>query len=504
MLVFAPALALGRSASADPAPPCEILVLDDAGNVLDGDTAHAAVGRTPPAPAIDPDPDALRFVVRGPASALPSFVSIQSFARAENHARGAQLDVLGSVRLESVACPAGSAPELACASTPRIRVAMDAVDREHPLVRDRSLVGELDGSLYIDGRGVAPREVAVRAPRGGPTVAATLHVRVLRLAPGGAPAVGSSDEDAIERVRHEIDQANRVWAQCGARFDAPPVAIDVVDPPPPHLVAVGCDNAMPASGGSIAFNVERPHKPGAKAELVGIAVDVAPGTTPAGAARLVARAVRKAGFVAIVSDTEAGLAGTYAPSDVSIRYADGSLATVRAPGSDALSSDPTLDVCVGRVTLDDGLVHFDDASATQGALEERALVRAFDDGDPGTLDVYVVPSFRGANRIGESFIASERGAIQNVVIEDRAGFRADSASFTLGHELGHVLLDDPGHPDDYATDTPSLLMDSDSASSTAFGPRRIPLESCDVMMRESGPGALVPLLFPVASAKQRK
>lgn len=480
-------------------------MLDADGNVLDGESARARIHRTAPAAVGEPDPDALTFVVRGPAADLPTFVSIQTFARGEGRARGAPLDLLGSVAVDPTPCPKGSPEGVACASTAPIRVVMDKVDRDHPLVRARSVVGELDGFVVIDGNSVAPRAIDVGGPRGDATLSGSLHVRVLRLAPGGAPAIGGTDAAAVTRVQREVDQANRVWAQCGARFDAPRVIIEVVDPPPPHLVAVGCESAMPASGGAIAFNVEKPRKsgPGVHAvDLVGIAVEIAPGTSPAGAARVVARAVRKAGFVAVVTDNAAALSGTYSPSDVSIRHADGSLATVRPAGTDSLSSDPTLAVCVGRVAFDDGLSHFNDATAVQGALEERALVRAFDDGDPSTLDVYVVPSFRPANRIGESFIRSEGGAIQNVVIEDRAGFRADVASFTLGHELGHVLLDDPGHPDDYAVDTPTLLMDSDSASATAFGPRRLPLESCDMMTLESGPAAIVPLLAPPPSAKR--
>jgi hypothetical protein len=83
-----------------------------------------------------------------------------------------------------------------------------------------------------------------------------------------------------------------------------------------------------------------------------------------------------------------------------------------------------------------------------------------------------------------------------VVLEDRGGFRADRASFTLAHEVGHVLLDQPGHPDDYGTDTPTRLMDADAANPTAFGPRRLALEECDRALRQSGPGAPSGILRP--------
>jgi hypothetical protein len=84
--------------------------------------------------------------------------------------------------------------------------------------------------------------------------------------------------------------------------------------------------------------------------------------------------------------------------------------------------------------------------------------------------------------------------MRNVVIIDRAGVRARRTSLTLAHELGHVILDEPGHPDDYGVDTPTLLMDSDASDSSPFGPRRITLDECGRAIRQSGPGARLPLL----------
>jgi hypothetical protein len=81
-----------------------------------------------------------------------------------------------------------------------------------------------------------------------------------------------------------------------------------------------------------------------------------------------------------------------------------------------------------------------------------------------------------------------------VVIMDRAGVRARRTSLTLAHELGHVILDEPGHPDDYGVDTPTLLMDSDASDSSPFGPRRITVDECARAIRQSGPTARLPLL----------
>jgi hypothetical protein len=57
------------------------------------------------------------------------------------------------------------------------------------------------------------------------------------------------------------------------------------------------------------------------------------------------------------------------------------------------STDPTLPLCSAEVDLQDGLSHFGDGDAFAGTLEERALLRALDDGDPGSIEVLVVPSF---------------------------------------------------------------------------------------------------------------
>ena len=179
--------------------------------------------------------------------------------------------------------------------------------------------------------------------------------------------------------------------------------------------------------------------------------------------------------------------------DVSLRRRDGTLLAVDAGGS-KLSTDPTLSVRVGSVDLADGLQHFTDMDAVAGTLEERTLLKAIDDGDPATVEVVVVPLFAGGGRIGESFIGSDLSSVRNVVMLDRAGIRATKSSLTLAHELGHVLMDLPGHPDDYGIDTPTLLMDSDAADASPFGPRRIAIEECARVVRQAGPTARVPLL----------
>jgi hypothetical protein len=304
---------------------------------------------------------------------------------------------------------------------------------------------------------------------------------VLRTAVGGPPSVGGTDAGALQMVRAELALASGVWGQCGLSF-GPPEAMDVriASPPPPHLVSFGNDAGLPSSGGEASFRIDgRP-----------LALAIPARAAPRDVAAIFARAVERARFGAVVSENARIAPGALPSVDVSVRRADGQLAHVELAGR---PTDATLRIDVGHVDLSDGLEHFTDMDSAAGTLEERSLVKAVEDGDPRTIDVVVIPQFSGGGRIGESFISSDGSSIRNVVLFDRAGVRARKSSHTLAHELGHILLDLPGHPDDYGVDTPTLLMDSDASDGSAFGPRRITLDECARIMRQAGPGARLPL-----------
>jgi len=382
---------------------------------------------------------------------------------------------------------------MTCGSTRPIRVVIDEIDRNHPLVKDRSIKGELGGALVLfspEGRKL--QMIRIAGPRSstlGPIGRhlARLRMIMVRSRAHGPPPMGSDDAGAIEIARAEVRRANALWAACGISFgDAAALNVIVADPPRPHLLAMGCDQGLPASGGTIRVRVEGRE----------IAVRLSPGQRPAAAARLLAASVSAAGLSAVVSDNSVTGAGAYGSSDVLVRRRDGSLASIEPPASGPISTDPTMTACIGRVDLEDGLQHFSDVDAIAGTVEERALIKAFDDSDPATIEVFMVPTFSGGGRIGESFIFADGGAVRNTIVEDRAGIRADRASFALAHELGHVLLDEPGHPDDFGVDTPTRLMDADAANASAYGPRRLLVEECVRAIRQSGPGSPSALLKP--------
>ena len=464
------------------------------GEAVDMARSHASLERTPPeriegaSDAPYDDPDALRIVLSEPDDG-PGLDGEKAVAVESLSALGTRVDVIARLPVVASPCPRPYAG-VRCWSSAPLRLVIDDVDRSHPLVSSRSIKAELGGAVVVRDGGRKAQMVRVLGPRISPVgpigrLLATLRPFVVRVTAGGAPAVGGTDAGAVEAVRAEVSAASAIWGQCGVTF-GDPRSIDVrtVDPPPPHLVAIGDDLGVAASGGELRLRTEGKT----------LSVSTSPGETPDRVASELARLVERSGLVAVVSPN-ARIGPALAPSvDVSVRRKDGGLCAVDTVPGVPLSTDPTLSVRIGSVDLSDGLQHFTDMDAMAGTLEERTLLKAFDDGDPKTVEVVVVPLFAGGGRIGESFIGSDLSSVRNVVLLDRAGIRARKSSLTLAHELGHVLMDLPGHPDDYGVDTPTLLMDSDAADASPFGPRRLTLEECARVVRQAGPRARVPLL----------
>jgi hypothetical protein len=464
----------------------ELMALDPAGERVDLATSHASLARTLPpsllAPGRDEETDALRWLAVGPPAALPASIGIVS-----TRPDGSSLDRLERVPLVDTQCQEGIAPELACRLSPAVRATVDDIDRSHPATSARSLRGEVGGRLTVLVGDVEAASIRVGGPRQSRFGAigryrARVELRVVRLFAGGAAAVGGDDAGALEIARRELRTASDIWGQCGLHM--PDDAIEVVDPPPPHLLAIGCTLGLPASGGTIAFSA------GSKA----FRLPTLPGQSPERVAAGVARALREAGFEAIISPNPRIDSGALRTVDVLVRRANGALQALAPLPDEPISSDKTLGVCLGEVDLSDGLSHFTDIDAVAGTLEERTLIKAFPPGRPGTIQAFLVPAFTQSSRIGESFIRTDGSSIQNVVILDRAGVRSGARSYALAHEIGHILLDMPGHPDDYGVDQPWSLMDADASDPTIFGPRRLSVSECERAILQSGPGAAVPLL----------
>jgi hypothetical protein len=467
---------------------------DGDGHTVDAARSHASLERTPPARAEGPidgpfdDPDALRVVLAAPDEG-PGLDGDRELAVASLAAGGTVVDTLRPLTLTPSPC-ARTYEAVRCWASAPLRLVADDVDRNHPLAIGRSVKAQLGGAIVFQAHGRKAQMVRVLGPRSTPAgpiarLRATLRPFVLRVAPGGAPAIGGTEAGAVESLRSELSAASLVWAQCGVAFgDARQLEVRVVDPPPSHLVSIGDDLGLPATGGEIHLRAE-----GRSITLVTTA-----GESPDHVADALVRAVDRAGLVGVISPNASIGPAAGASVDVSVRRRDGALVGVDTVPGEPLSTDRTLTVRIGSVDLSDGIEHFTDMDAVAGTLEERTLLKAIDDGDPSTIEVVVVPLFAGGGRIGESFIGSDLSSVRNVVVLDRAGIRARKSSLTLAHELGHVLMDLPGHPDDYGVDTPTLLMDSDAADASPFGPRRLPIEQCTRAVLQSGPKARVPLL----------
>ena len=485
-------LALSVHARAQPSAAPRVFALASDGQTwLNANHDHLALSRdlptlANPAQSAPPEAEAVRLVLSGFA-AQPPAVRVSS-----RHENGTLLDALAVPTLTSWPCPPGVAG--VCWATPPVRLTPDRLDRDYFAVRDRSLEAELGGQIQLEAAGQALGSWRVGAPHspsfaGAERFALKLRVRVLRITPSGAPAVGVDAASAVSVVRAEVEAASKLWAQCGIDLQGPAGAdIQVVDPPAISLVSVGCEGGLPASGGQLALSVQ------------GHRVQVAsrPGEAPLVVASRLARAVRALGLSARLSPNPRSNAGASPAVDVLIRNANGTVAGVNAEADHnlPLSTDATLRVCLGEVDLSNGLSHFVETDAAAGTVEERALIKAFDDGDPSSIEVLVVPSFDQSGRIGESFIDEVGASIQNTVIIDRAALRAGPRSYALAHEIGHILLNMPGHPDDYGVDQSSSLMDSDASDASVFGPRRLSLADCERALRESGPAARIPLLRP--------
>jgi hypothetical protein len=486
---------------------------DGEGRGVDLARSHASLERTPPnriegnVDARYDDFDALRVVMSVPDSG-PGLDGDREIAVESLSSAGARLDAILSLPLSPSGCAASAARAnagLRCWASAPVRFVMDDVDRNHPLGANRSIKAEIGGAIVFRDEGRKAQMIRVLGPRQSPVgpigrLRATLRPIVVRVTPGGAPAIGGTDAGAIEALRAELGAASAIWGQCGLTFgDTRSLEVKLVDPPPSHLVAVGDDLGIPATGGEIRL----------RADGKAITVATAPGDGADQVARNLARAAERAGLLAIVSPNARIGPGLAQSVDVSLRRKDGTLLAVDAPANAPLSTDPTLSVRIGSVDMSDGLQHFTDVDAMAGTLEERTLLKAIDDADPATIEVVVVPLFAGGGRIGESFIGSDFSSVRNIVLLDRAGIRARKSSLTLAHELGHVFLDLPGHPDDYGIDTPTSLMDSDAADASPFGPRRITLEECARAVRQAGPTARTPLLVdwpigPIASEAKGK
>jgi hypothetical protein len=344
-----------------------------------------------------------------------------------------------------------------------------------------------------------PQQIALRVGKAGDSgdveaaSAARVMIHVLRLAVAGSPVIGRDDRDALAQMRKQLSAANEIWLQCNLSFGDPSETwMEIVSPPPPTLLSISNEDGLPArGGGELRFRVG--------GRSVGPLVTRA-GARPIETAQAIVHELRTRGFYAQASENLPTRSGAGGSADVLIRGADGSLVHIDKEPGQALSTDARQTLVIGSVDLGDGVQEFDNMTAQVGSLEERTLIKALADDDPRSIDLFVINQFTGATRQGEAFIADPAGAIANVVLIDRNGLKHAPLAWTLAHELGHVLMDDPLHPDNVGPDRPWLLMDADSGRGTVDGPKRLRPQDCQ-RLRNAAREARFPLLVPFDSAQ---
>jgi hypothetical protein len=379
--------------------------------------------------------------------------------------------------------------------SPFVRLVGDEVDLESHGAEGRVLLVALRDSVvvrYSEGACALEQRVRVgaegNAPSRGSAQQARIVVHVLRRAPGGKPVIGRDDASALALMREQLHAANQIWLQCELTFGSPDeVAMEVVDPPPATLLAVANEDGLPArGGGELRFQIA--------GQAIG-PIATRASATPLATARDIERVLKAHGFYAAVSENPPSRSGAGPSADVLVRRADGSFVEIEAQPDTPLSTDARQTLRIGRVDLSDGLREFDNMTAQVGSLEERTLLKALADGDDASIDLFVVNQFTGATRQGEAFIAEPGAAIVNTVVLDRNGLRHLPLAWTLAHELGHVLMNDPLHPDNIGPDRPWLLMDADNGRGTVDGPKRLREEDCQ-RARAASRDAKRPLLTP--------
>jgi hypothetical protein len=429
----------------------------------------------------DPSP-AAAGAVRWESAGTPA-----SFARPDDGLRGRLAEV--ALRRPDAAAPWRSG---------YVRLVGDEVDQRAPGVEAQTLRVALRDRVRVRYRragaaGEATTDVRVGRPgrEDGPMAARVVRARVLVLrnraqSAGGVPLVGGSEAAALDIGRRQVAIANEIYAQCGVTWGDPAGDVArVVDPPTTTMIAFGDDHGALASGGEVRLRVNGAALP----PLVTRA-----GWRPVDTAMAMAALLRARGYGARVTTNPRTTYGAEPSADVVVLDRAGRWTNLSAAPGAPLSTDRRQGAALASVDFSDGVDEFNNQNSTSGTLEERALIKPLIDDDPNTMEMIVINRFARGTRIGEAFVRGDGGSIGNGFLIDRAGIAAEREAWTQSHEAGHILLDQPWHPDNMGPDRPWLLMDADASLGTVAGPKRLSSEECLRLRTRNGPEASSPLM----------
>ncbi len=379
-----------------------------------------------------------------------------------------------------------------------VRLVGDEVDQRAPGVEAQTLRVALRDRVRVRYRregtaGEATTDVRVGRPgrEDGPMAARRVRARVLllrnrALASGGVPLVGGSEAAALDIGRRQVAIANEVYAQCGVTWGDPAGDVArVVDPPTTTMIAFGDDHGARASGGAVSLRVNGVALP----PLVTRA-----GWRPIDTALAMGALLRARGYLARVTSNPRTTYGAEPSADVLVLDRAGRWTNLSTSPGVGLSTDLRQGAALATVDFSDGIDEFNNQNSTSGTLEERALIKPLIDDDASTMEMIVINRFSRGTRIGEAFVRGDGGSIGNGFLIDRAGIAAEREAWTQSHEAGHILLDQPWHPDNMGPDRPWLLMDADASLGTVAGPKRLSTEECARLRSRNGPASSSPLM----------
>lgn len=301
----------------------------------------------------------------------------------------------------------------------------------------------------------------------------TLRIRitVLKTSKDGHPVVGESNIQTRAIVQHQIEILRDVLAQCSIDVEINPEDLQIASPPEACLITVGDRHGLLTKGGLVRLTVDgTPYGP----------FEMPPNSTPSQTAQLLVKRLEDNGYRAQLTVNAKPATFAHPSADIVVRREDGHLARIDPWPGKPLFTDRQQTIEIGSVHPAFGIDSYDENNFPSGTLEERTLVKCLIDSAEPVINVFIVGELADPTRQGESFIRHSTPPMARTVLVDTRALVGARQSYTVSHEIGHVLLNDLDHPDARGDDRPFLLMHSRSSSALG-GPRHLTDDECAKM-----------------------
>jgi hypothetical protein len=272
-----------------------------------------------------------------------------------------------------------------------------------------------------------------------------------------------------QAIAAHMDWTNEVLGRCGisVRLE-PPGSFEFKGPPSATLLSLGDDLGMLPDSSDVTVvdegRVLRPFRGNGLME-------------PVIAASRLSDFLATQGLQCQVIANPRRSSQAFASADMACHHSDGSLARLSVEAKTSAGA-----ISVASIDLRDGLSCYLPDAASTGSTEQRALVHLDRPSPPKVVRLVIVDKLSCSHLLGQSFADHPDSPLWGTIILDRRGLARGRQTFTLAHELGHVLLGTSSHPEDHGIADKDLLMNSLS-SSIYLGPHRILRAQCEIMRR---------------------